>query len=84
MVSQGLGMPSSKLSVQEKKKLQFDSLWEECVQEKERVANREAILLSDEDQDLVVHAKGGKKKSHFNKETHFHKESLSKKILEIS
>jgi hypothetical protein len=27
-----------------KDKLQFDSLWEECVQEEARVANREAIL----------------------------------------
>jgi hypothetical protein len=62
-----------------KEKLQFDSLWEECVQEEARVANREAILLIDEDQALPVHAKGGKKKSHFQKETHFHKKSLSPK-----
>jgi hypothetical protein len=27
-----------------KEKLQFDNLWEECVQEEARVANREAIL----------------------------------------
>jgi hypothetical protein len=45
--------------------LQFDSLWEECVQEEARVTNREAILLRDEDQSLANHAKGGKKKSHF-------------------
>ena len=32
-----------------KEKLKFDSLWEECVQEEERVANREAILLRNED-----------------------------------
>jgi hypothetical protein len=56
-------------------KLQFDSLWEECVQEEARVSNREAVLLIDEDQALAAHAKGGKKKSHFQKETHFHKES---------
>jgi hypothetical protein len=31
-----------------KEKLQFDSLWEECVQEEARVANREAVLLRDE------------------------------------
>jgi hypothetical protein len=54
-------------------KLQFDSLWEECVQEEARVANIEAILLRDEDQALVSHDKGGNKKSHFQKEIHFHK-----------
>jgi hypothetical protein len=62
-----------------KEKLQFDSLWEECVQEEARVANREAVLLRDEDQTLTAHAKVGKKKSHFEKETHFHKESHSPK-----
>jgi hypothetical protein len=62
-----------------KEKLQFDSLWEECVQEEARVANREAVLLRDEDQALPAHAKGGKKKSHFQKETHFHKKSHSPK-----
>jgi hypothetical protein len=29
--------------------LHFDSLWEECVQEEARVANREALLSRDED-----------------------------------
>jgi hypothetical protein len=62
-----------------KEKLQFDSLWEECVQEEARVANREAVLLRDEDQALVAHAKGGKRRSHFKKETHLHKESHSPK-----
>jgi hypothetical protein len=62
-----------------KEKLQFDSLWEECVQEEARVANREAVLLRDEDQALVDHAKGGKKRSHFQKETRLHKESHSPK-----
>jgi hypothetical protein len=56
-----------------KEKLLFDSLREDCVQEEARVANREVILLRDEDQSLVVHAKGGKGKSHFQKETHFYK-----------
>jgi hypothetical protein len=60
-----------------KEKLQFDNLWEECVQEEARVANQEAVLLRDEDQSLVSHAKGGKKRSHFKKETHLHKESHS-------
>jgi hypothetical protein len=62
-----------------KEKLQFDSLWEECVQEEARVADRETILLRDEYQALAAHAKGGKKMSHFQKETHLHKESLSPK-----
>jgi hypothetical protein len=57
-----------------KEKLQFDSLWEECVQEEARVTNQEAVLLRDEDQALVVDAKGGNKRSHFQKETHLHKE----------
>jgi hypothetical protein len=62
-----------------KEKLQFDSLWEECVQEEARVANREVVLLRNEDQALAGHAKGGKGKSHFKKESHFHKESHSPK-----
>jgi hypothetical protein len=62
-----------------KEKLQFDSLWEKCVQEEARVANREAILLRDEDQALASHAKGRRKRSHFQKETHHHKESHSPK-----
>jgi hypothetical protein len=60
-----------------KEKLQFDSLWEECVQEEERVANRETILLRDEDQALDAHTKGGKIRSHFKQETYPHKESHS-------
>jgi hypothetical protein len=58
-----------------KEKLQFDSLWEECVQEEARVANREAILRGDEDQALVAHAKKGrgKRETNFHKETHSHK-----------
>jgi hypothetical protein len=56
-----------------KERLQFHSLWEECVQEEARVANREAVLLRDEDQALAAHAKGGKKRYHFQKETNFHK-----------
>ena len=65
--------------MQEKNIIQFDSLWEECVQEEARVANREVVLLRDQDQALVAHAKRGKEKSHFQKETHFHKESHSPK-----
>jgi hypothetical protein len=46
-----------------KDKLHFDSLWEESVQEEARVANRETILSRDEDQSLVSHTKGGRKRS---------------------
>jgi transposase InsO family protein len=53
-----------------KDKLQFDSLWEECVQEESRVANREALLSRDEDQALSTHTKGGRNKSYLQKETH--------------
>jgi hypothetical protein len=52
------------------KKLKFDSLWEECIQEETRVANREALLARDEDQALATHTKGGRNKSYFQKETY--------------
>jgi hypothetical protein len=46
-------------------KLKFDSLWEECIQEESRVANREALLSRDEYQSLATHTKGGRNKSYF-------------------
>jgi hypothetical protein len=55
-----------------KEKLNFDSLWEECVQEEARVANQEALLSRDEDQSLATHTKGGRNRSYFQKETHQH------------
>jgi hypothetical protein len=58
-----------------KEKLHSDNLWEQCIQEEARVANREAILSRDEDQALVAHTKGRRKRSYFQKETHQHKES---------
>jgi hypothetical protein len=42
------------------KKLLFDGLWEECIQEETR----------DDDQVIATHAKGGRKKPYFEKETH--------------
>ena len=39
-----------------KESLQFEILWEECVQEEARVANREA-LLRDDDHPLATHAR---------------------------
>jgi hypothetical protein len=46
-------------------KLKFDSLWEDCIQEESRVANREALLSRDEDQALATHTKGVINKSYF-------------------
>jgi hypothetical protein len=72
-----------------KEKLKIDSLWEECIQEESRVANREALLSRDEDQALTTHTKGGRNKSYFQKETHkeshpqnkfIHKESQPKRF----
>ena len=62
-----------------KEKLQFDSLWEECVQEEARVANREAILSRDKYQALAAHTKVGRKRSYFYKETHQHESHTPKK-----
>jgi hypothetical protein len=53
-----------------KKKLKFDGLWEECIQEETRVVNREALLAKDDDQAIATHTKGGRKKPYFQKETH--------------
>jgi hypothetical protein len=47
------------------KKLKFDNLWEECIQEETRVANQEPLLVRYEDQTLATHTKGGRKKSYF-------------------
>jgi hypothetical protein len=58
-----------------KGELQFDSLWEECVQEEERVGNREEILSRDEYKGLAYHTKGEMKRSYLHKETNEHKES---------
>jgi CRISPR/Cas system CSM-associated protein Csm2 small subunit len=51
-------------------KLKFDRLWEECIQEETRVANREALIARDDDQALATHTKRGRKKPYFQKETH--------------
>ena len=52
-----------------KETLKFDILWEECVQEEDRLDNIEA-LLRDYDQALATHTKRRKGKHHFKKETH--------------
>jgi hypothetical protein len=62
------------------KKLKFDSLWEEYIQEESRVANREALLSRDEDQALATHTKGGRKMSYFQKEAHKESQTQNKFI----
>jgi hypothetical protein len=53
-----------------KEKLKFDNLWEECIQEETRVANRETLLARDDDQALATHTKGERKKPYLKRETH--------------
>ena len=65
MVSQDLGMHSSKLFVRERRNYNLTVFWEECIQEESRVANQEYLLSRDEDQALATHTKGGRKKSYF-------------------
>ncbi len=52
-----------------KEKLKCEDLWEECIQEEARVANREA-LLKENDQALAAHARKGKERLHFKRESH--------------
>ena len=49
--------------------LQFDILWEECVQEETRIAKWEALLRK-YDHALATHTRRRKGKHHFKKETH--------------
>ena len=46
-----------------RKLTKFRKLWEECVQEEERIASREENLNDNKDQALTSHTKG-KRKSH--------------------
>ena len=55
MVSLDLGTLSYRLYVLEKK-LKFDIVWEDSIQEEARVSNREYILRED-DQALATHTK---------------------------
>ena len=48
-----------------RKPTKFRQLWEECIQEEERIASREEKLNDNEDQALTVHTKvKNKRKSH--------------------
>ena len=48
-----------------RKLTKFRKLWEECVQEEERIAAREENLNDNEDQALTAHNKG-KRNSHYH------------------
>ena len=47
--------------------MKFDIVWEDCIQEEARVANKEALLKED-DQALATHTKG-RKQSNLKKDT---------------
>ena len=58
--------------------MKFDIVWEDCIQEEARVANREALLRED-DQALATHTKE-RKHSNFKKSNHKHsKKKFQKK-----
>ena len=48
--------------------MKFEIVWEDCIQEEARVANREALLRED-NQNLSIHTKG-RKQSNFKKGNH--------------
>ena len=48
--------------------MKFDIVWEDCIQEEARIANKEALLRED-DQSLATHTKG-RKQSNFKKGNH--------------
>ena len=49
-----------------KESMKFDIVWEDCIQEETRVANREALLKED-DQSLATHTKRRRSQSYFKK-----------------
>ena len=49
--------------------MNFDIVWEDCIQEEARVANREA-LLKEYDQSLDTHTRRGRRQSIFKKGIH--------------
>ena len=50
-----------------KEKSNFEEVWEECIQEEGRVANRDE-LLKDDDHALAAHARKGKGRPPFRRE----------------
>ena len=51
-----------------KESMKFDIVWEDCIQEEARVANREALLRED-DQALGTHTRR-RRQSNFKKDSH--------------
>ena len=49
-----------------KESMKFDVVWEDCIQEETRVANREALLKED-DQALTTHTKRRRSQPNFKK-----------------
>ena len=49
-----------------KESMKFDIVWEDCIQEETRVANREALLKAD-DQDQATHTKRRRGQSNFKR-----------------
>ena len=68
MVSLDLGIHSYRLC-HRKEKINFDIVWEDCIQEEARVANRDA-LLKEYDQALPTHTKRRISQSKYKKEIH--------------
>ena len=52
-----------------KESMKFDIVWEDCIQEEARVANREALLKED-DQALATHTKRRRSRPNFKKRNH--------------
>ena len=62
-----------------KESMKFDTVWEDCIQEETRVANREALLKED-DQPLATHTKRRRNQPIFKKGNH--KESQPPKRIQ--
>ena len=57
-----------------------DLCWEECSQEKSRIAAREENIGS-EDQALTVHSKKTRRSSHHPRDKHSHQRDITRKDL---
>ena len=68
MVSLDPGIHSSRFQTMSARKesMKFDIVWEDCIQEEARVANREALLKED-DQALAIHTKRRRIQPNFKK-----------------
>ena len=64
-----LSMVSIQMMCARKESMKFDTVWEECIQEEARVANREALQKED-DQALATHTKRRSSQPNFMKGNH--------------